>query len=192
MHARPLRSIVTASPRKLVIALGSLTIASAVAVGSAANFNATSANPGTLITAGTIEVTDSLPGSAILIVNPMKPGDTSSSTVNISNGGNVPATFALMQANLVDTPSAPALSGKLILRLQDLGDPSCSSGCPAPATIYTGAIGSLGTLPLGTFAAGAAHQYRFSVTFPDGGPNGADDAYGGASTRVDFRWTATQ
>ena len=50
----------------------------------------------------------------------------------------------------------------------------------------------MGTLTLGTFAAGATHQYKFSVTFPDGGSNGADNAYGGATTTVDYLWTATQ
>jgi hypothetical protein len=59
-------------------------------------------------------------------------------------------------------------------------------------TIYSGALGSMGTLTLGTFATGATHQYKFSVTFPDGGSNGADNAYGGATTTVSYLWTATQ
>ena len=50
----------------------------------------------------------------------------------------------------------------------------------------------MGTVALGTFAAGAKHQYKFSVTFPDGGANGADNAYGGATTTVNYVWTATQ
>jgi hypothetical protein len=188
----PLKWLVTASPRRLLIALGGLTIASAVAVVSAANFNASSANPGTLITAGTITVTDSSPGSSILSANPMKPGGSSSGAVNIANGGNVPATFKLASANVVDTPASPPFSADLMLRVQDLGDPSCSSGCPTPVTIYSGPLGSMATKALGVFAAGATHQYKFTVTFPDGGPGGADNAYGGASTRVDYRWTATQ
>ena len=51
MRLRSLASLASASPRRLLIALASLLISSAVAVGSGANFNATSANPGTLITA---------------------------------------------------------------------------------------------------------------------------------------------
>jgi hypothetical protein len=50
----------------------------------------------------------------------------------------------------------------------------------------------MGTLALGTFAAGATHRYTFNVTFPDGGTDGADNAYGGASATVDYLWTATQ
>ena len=59
-------------------------------------------------------------------------------------------------------------------------------------TVYSGTLGSMGTLTLGTFAAGATHQYPFTVTLPDGGSNGADNAYGGATTTVDYVWTATQ
>lgn len=166
--------------------------ASAVAVGSGANFNATSANPGTFISAGTIVVTDSLAGQSILNTAQMKPGGSTSGTVTIQNGGTAPAGFTLAKANLVDTPASPALSSKLTLVVQDLGDPTCSVSCPAAVTIYSGTLGSMGTLTLGTFAAGAKHQYKFTVTFPDSGPNGADNAYGGAITTVDYLWTATQ
>lgn len=190
--ARALNWLVTASPRRMVIAMGGLVIATAVAVGTGANFNATSVNPNSLITSGSIAVTDSLPGSSILTVNPMKPGASSSATVNITNSGNVTATFALAKANLVDVPASPQFSAKLTLILQDLGDPVCTTGCPTPVTMYSGPLGSMGTVALGTFPAATSHKYKFSVTFPDGGSGGADNAYGGASTRVDYQWTATQ
>jgi hypothetical protein len=137
-------------------------------------------------------VTDSLAGHSILSVNPIKPGGSTSGTVKVQNGGTAPAGFTLAKANLVNTPSSPALSAKLTLIVQDLGDPACTVSCPAAVTIYSGTLGSMGTLTLGTFAAGATRQYSFSVTFPDGGSNGADNAYGGAITTVDYLWTATQ
>jgi spore coat-associated protein N len=176
----------------MLIALGGLVAASAVALGSGANFNATSANPGDFISAGTIVVTDSLAGKSILNVNLLKPGGSTSGTVNIQNGGTAPAGFTLGKTNLVDTPASPALSSKLTLVVSDLGNPSCTVSCPAAVTIYSGALGSMGTLALGTFATGATHQYKFTVTFPDGGSNGADNAYGGAVTTVGYVWTATQ
>jgi spore coat-associated protein N len=187
-----LRSLATASPRRLLIALGGLLVASAVALGSGANFNSTSANRGSLITTGTVVVTDSLPGQSILNLSAIKPGTTNSGAVNITNGGTVPAGFTVAPASLANSPASPALSSKLTLLVQDLGDPSCTVSCPAAVTVYSGALGSMGTLPLGTFAAGETHRYTFSVTFPDGGPGGADNAYGGASITVDYRWTATQ
>jgi hypothetical protein len=167
-------------------------MATAVAIGSGANFNASSANPSNLITSGTVVVTDSLSGQSVLTASGMKPGGSTSSTVNIKNGGNVPATLQLAPTNLVDTPVSPAFSAKLRIEVDDLGDPSCSSSCPASVALYTGALGSMGTLALGTFSAGATHRYKFTVTWPDSGSGGADNAYGGASTRVDFKWTATQ
>jgi spore coat-associated protein N len=184
-------SIFAATPRRLLLALGGLAIATAVAVGSGANFNSTSANPGTLITTGSISVTDSAAGSAILNAALMKPGGSSSGSVNIQNGGNVPATLTLAKASVTDTPSSPALSAKLTLEVQDLGNPSCVSGCPAPVTIYTGTLGSMGNLSLGAFAAGATHRYTFTVSFPEGA-RGADNAYEGATSKVEYLWTATQ
>jgi spore coat-associated protein N len=192
MRVSSVSSLGTASPRRLLIALAGLIISAAVGVGSGANFNSTSANPGTLITTGTVLVTDSLAGTSLLNVTLMKPGASSSGTVDVRNGGSVPAAFALAKANLVDTPASPPLSAKLTLLIQDLGDPACTVACPPSVTVYSGTLGSMGTLALGTFAAGAKHRYQFTVTFPDGGSGGADNAYGGASTRVDYQWTATQ
>jgi spore coat-associated protein N len=189
---RSLPSLAAATPRRLLIALGALLISSIVALGSGANFNSTSANPAGLIRTGTIVVTDSLAGQSILNLSAMTPGDLYSTAVNIQNGGNVPAGLTLAPANLVNVPASPALSSKLTLLVQDLGDPSCTVSCPGAVTVYSGALGSMPTLGLGTFAGGATHRYTFSVTFPDGGPNGADNAYGGASTSLDYRWTATQ
>jgi spore coat-associated protein N len=186
-----LSSVFTATPRRLLIALGGLTIASAVAIGSGANFNATSANPGTIITAGTIVVTDSASGSAILTAGAMKPGSSSSGTVDIKNGGSVPAAVTLAKAGLTDTPSSPPLSGKLALTVQDLGEPSCVSGCPTTVTVYSGTLGSMGTLALGSLAASATHRYKFTVSFPEG-VDGADNSYEGANTKVEYTWTATQ
>jgi spore coat-associated protein N len=192
VRVRSLTSRLQATPRRMLIALGGLVAASAVALGSGANFNASSANPRAFISTGTIVVTDSLAGQSILSVNPIKPGGSASGTVNIQNGGTAPAGLTLAKANLVDTPASPALSAKLTLVVQDLGDPACTPSCPNPVTVYSGTLGSMGTQTLGTFAAGATHQYTFRVTFPDGGSNGADNAYGGATTTVNYLWTATQ
>ncbi len=186
-----LSSLVTASPRRLLIGLGGLTIASAVAVGSAANFNATSTNPGTLITAGTVVVSDSVNGKSILTASLMKPGGSSSGTVDIKNGGSVPVALTLAKAGLSDTPASPALSGKLTLQVQDLGDPACTGTCPNAVTIYEGTLGAMGTLALAELPTAATRRYRFTVSFPEG-VAGADNAYQGATSRVDYLWTVTQ
>lgn len=163
-----------------------------VAVGSGANFNSVSANPTSLIKTGTLVLTDSLAGQSVVNLNAVKPGSTNSGSVDIRNGGNVPAAVTLAPVNLANLPASNPLSSKLTLQLQDLGDPACTISCPPIVTVFSGTLGSMGTLALGTFPTGATHRYTFTVTFPNGGPDGADNVYGGAATTVDFLWTATQ
>lgn len=192
MRLRSLPSLATATPRRLTIALAGLLVSIAVAVGSGANFNSVSASPGSLIKTGTLVLTDSRAGQSVVNLSAVKPGTTTSGTVDVNNGGDVPAAVTLAPTNLANLPASNPLSSRLALEVHDLGDPACTVSCPASVTVYSGTLGSMGTLALGTFAAGATHRYTFIVTFADGGPNGADNVYGGAATTVDFLWTGTQ
>jgi spore coat-associated protein N len=184
-------SLMKASPRKTLGAVGVLIAAAALAVGSGANFNSTSSNPSNVFTAGNLAHTNSKAGAAIMTAANMKPGDTSVGTVDIKNTGNISGTFTLTKSNLVDTPASPAFSGKLTLSLDDMGDPTCVSSCPAAVNKYSGTVAAMGTLSMGTFVANENHRYRFTVTFPDGGANGADNAYKSASTSVEYDWTSS-
>jgi hypothetical protein len=56
-------------------------------------------------------------------------------------------------------------------------------------TVYSGALDAVGTVALGTFAAGETRTYDFAATFPDTGA-GAENAYQGASVSVTFDWDA--
>lgn len=179
-----------ADPRKLLGGLGALMLAAALAVGSGANFNSTSANPSNVFSAGTLSQSNSKVNAAILTASKMKPGDVSTGTVDIKNTGDTPGAFSLAKSNVVDAPASPAFSTKLQLVVKDLGDPACTTGCPAPVTKYTGALGAMSTLTLGTFASNEAHRYEFAVAFPDGGANGADNVYKGATSTLDYTWTA--
>jgi len=165
--------------------------ATGIAVGSGANFNSTSANPSNVFSAGSISHTNSKSGAAILTASNMKPGGSQSGTVDIKNTGSVSGAFTLAQSNLTNTPSSPALSSKLTLTITDKHDPACSSSCPADTTVYSGTIGGMGTISLGTYAANETHRYQFTVNFPDGGGNGADNSYQGAQTSAEYDFTAT-
>ncbi len=90
-----LKSLWTASPRKVLVAFAGLLVAAAVAVGSGANFNSTSANPSNVFTAGTISHSNSKAGAAILTAANMVPGGTATGTVDIKNTGSVNGTFTL-------------------------------------------------------------------------------------------------
>src|SRR5450631_521051 len=102
-----------ASPRKVLLAFAGLMVAAAIAVGSGANFNSTSANPSNVFTAGTIAHSNSKANAAILTASNMVPGGSTTGTVDIKNTGTATGTFALTHTNPVDLPASPGLSKKL-------------------------------------------------------------------------------
>jgi hypothetical protein len=175
--------------RRLLLSLAALLLATALATGSGASFMAVSANSGNVIKAGIVSFTTSATGSAALTVTALAPGHSETDTVDVANTGDLAATFALAASGLIDRPASPALSAKLDLVVKDLGDPSCASSCPDPVTRFSGKLGALSSASLGSFAAGSKHRIAFVVSMPDGG-TGAENAYQGASSTVDFSWTA--
>lgn len=186
-----MKALWTASPRKVMAGFVGVLAATGIAVGSGANFNSSSANPSNVFSAGTISHTNSKSGSAILTASGLKPGGTASGTVDIKNTGSVSGAFTLSQSNLTNTPASPALSSKLTIVITDKHDPACVSSCPADTTVYSGTIGGMGTVSLGTFASNETRRYQFVVTFPDGGTGGADNSYQGSQTSVEYDFTAT-
>jgi len=180
---------VSRMPRRFLGAGGALLVAAALAIGSGANYQSTSANAGNLIKAGVISITSTSNGSALLNVTGLAPGHSSSQTVDITNSGDLSASYTLTASNIVDTPASPAFSAKADLKVEDMGDPSCVSSCPATTTVYSGKLGSFTSASLGTLAVNEKHRYKFTVSLADGGL-GAEDAYQGAKTTVDFTWTA--
>jgi spore coat-associated protein N len=182
-----------ASPRKVLLAFAGLMVAAAIAVGSGANFNSTSANPSNVFSAGTISHSNSKTGGAIFTASNMVPGNTTNGFVDIKNTGSAPGTFRLSPQAAVDTPVSPGLSKKLMLSIVDNGDPAlCTPTCSTSTSVYSGLLSAAtAPIPLTTFAPNAEHRYTFTVTFPDSGVNGADNAYQGASTRVEYDWSST-
>ena len=177
--------------RRLLGAAGALLVAAALTAMSGANFQSTSATSANVIKAGVVAVTNSQSGSALLSVTGLVPGHSSASTVDLTNSGDLPTAMSLTMSNLADTPASPALSGKVDLLIEDLGDPTCSSSCPATATVYSGKLGAMPAQSLGTWAVGSKHRYRFTVSMPDNGL-GAEDAYQAARSTVDYTFSATQ
>ena len=180
--------VVASSPKLLLVSLAAVLAAVGLAVGSGASFTSHSANPANTFSAGNLAQTNSSNG-AVLTASKIKPGDAASTgTVTITNSGDVPGTFTLTKANVADTagPNGGLLSGKLSVLIQDV------TVAGSPTTVYTGTIGSMPSQSLGTFAAGAARTYKFSVTFPDGGTPASsttgDNAYKGSSLSVDYAW----
>ena len=177
------------SPLKIVSALFVLSLVAMMAVASGASFTSTSANPGNIVTAGTMSHSNSAADDTILEVTGLKPAGSSSGTVDIENTGNAAGVFTLTKANIVNSDTGNPLSAKLDLVVEDLGPPSAPT---APVQKYGGKLGAMGTIGLGTYTSGEAHRYKFTVTFPDGGtpsgPTTGDNAYKGDSVEVDYNW----
>ncbi|HKG37720.1 MAG TPA: hypothetical protein VKB25_01925 [Conexibacter sp.] len=175
--------------RRLLFSMAAVLLATALAAGSGANFLAVSANSGNVIKAGIVSFTTSATGSAAVTVSALAPGHSETDTVDLVNTGDLTATFTLAASSVVDRPASPALSAKLDLVVKDLGDPACASSCPDPVTRWSGKLSALDTVSLGSWAAGSRHRIAFVVSMPDGG-TGAEDAYQGAKSTLDFSWTA--
>jgi spore coat-associated protein N len=185
-----------ASPQKMVGVLFALLLAAAMAVGSGANFTTSSSNVGNMVTAGKLSMSNSKSG-AIFTVNPMRPDDPAQSgTVQLSNTGDGPGAVTLTMANLVDTNTvnpASLLSTKLNLKVDEYTDATYST---LVGNKYNGLVSVFpgAGVGLGTWAASGAsqtHYYKFSITWP-GTANGGDNAFQGATSKMDFNWSMVQ
>jgi PASTA domain-containing protein/Big-like domain-containing protein len=134
---------------------------------------------------GSLTLSNTKEGAAILSLPGMRPGDSVTDTVTLGNTGTLPGDLSLATSNLVDIPGpgGGVLSGKLDLRVRDV------TNAGSPVTVYTGKIDALTPVALGTIAAGDSRVYEFRVDFPDVG-SGAENAYQGSGLSVEFDWTA--
>jgi hypothetical protein len=163
-----------------------LILAIVIAAASGAVFTSSSANPENTFSAGNLKQSNSRPNVAILSAVDMVPGDTETGEVTITNTGDVSGRFRLASSGITDQPGANGgkLSEVLQLKIAD-----------GSSTIYNGDFDAMPAQDLGSWPAGEAHKYTFTVTFPEGGvPSGAttgDNAYKDSTTKIDFSWTAT-
>lgn len=185
-----------AQPKTALGALVTVLLAATAVAGSGADFTASSANPANTFSAGTLRIGNSRAGTAILTTSDLRPGEPAQAgAVDIQNDGSLSGTFKLSRGAVTDSDPAHPLSRKLQLTVVDCGEfagdtaPTCGDGDDAPK--YAGTLADMGTAnhevdALGVFAAGAKHQYRFTVALDDS----ADNAYQGANTSVQFNFDA--
>ena len=130
-------------------------------------------------------VANDLEGSAVLHADALAPGEYDLRRGDDPQRGRTArGVHALPERGLGDgAPPAGPLSALLDLTVTDV------SGA-TPSTLFAGKLAALPKLALGTFPAGAAHRYRFELTYPPGIPAEIDDAYQGASTSIQFDWDA--
>jgi len=178
---------------QVLLTLAVLLLAASVVIGSGANFTSESANPNNTFTAGNLKHTNGKVGAAILTADKMKPGQTVTGSVVITNDGDMPGTFTLTNSNVSDVFGTPALSALLTVKIYET---KLLPTLGAKTLIYGGEDGAVinvnPSLTLtGAFAHDESRQYDFEVTFPNGTPT-HDNPYKKASMSIEYDWTAVQ
>jgi hypothetical protein len=138
-----------------------------------------------LTRSGRVRIKNSLGGDALVGMQGMLPGDTTTGTVKIGNASKVRARFFLGLSKLVETPGSGGgrLSYRLVLTVKRL------STKHRPILVYTGPLRQMPMLKLGAFRPKESRTYRFTVSFPEGG-SAVDYPYQQASTSLEFDWYA--
>jgi len=164
--------------RKILLPLATVVAAGAIAVGSGASFSSTTGNTISAVTAGSLAQTNSKAGAAIFTIPNMKPGDTVNGSLTLTNTGTLPADFSLTEASSSNTFGGSDLT-------LDIVDVTTST------TVYTGTFGGLADgvkNALGTWAPGAAHNFRFTVKLSQDAPNTDQGKTAGAT----YTWDSVQ
>lgn len=141
--------------RRLLVPLATLVAAGGIVMASGATFATSTASTG-LAASGTLTQVNS--NSVAFSKSNLKPGDTVSGSVTITNKSSLPAIFSLTESE-VSNSFAPKSDVKLRI-------------VQGATTVSDATLGAAGTaLPLGTFAANEARTYTFTVTFAQGANN---------------------
>jgi len=160
--------------RKVLVPLATLLAAGAVAVGSGATFTSTT-NSASSVTSGTLIHTNDA-NKVTLITTNMKPGDTVSGDVKITNTGTLDSTLSLQETSDAST----FVAGDLLLNITQGGK-----------SLYSGNFGALATatkLDLGALPVGASTTVTYTVTMPAA----ASNLNQGKSATAAYEWVTTQ
>ena len=125
---------------------------------SGATFTKDSRNPGGLFTGGNLRLINSAGDAYVINTTGLRPGQSITGTVALTNEGDFTAGCTLAASALTDTPSSSHLSGALTLKIEDVTGTAIS--------LWSGNIDSLTSLTLTPLGLSATRSYRFTVTFP--------------------------
>lgn len=168
----------TTRSKKVLVPLATLLAAGAIAVGSGASFTSTTENTISAVTSGTLEQSNSKDNAAVFNLADVKPGDVLNGSLVITNTGSLPAKFSL-----TETTSTNEFAGENL----SLTIKNSTTGAP----VYTGTFGGLEDgvkNQLGTFAAGEANSYVFTVKLDQA----ADNSQQGKTATAAFQWDSVQ
>lgn len=169
--------IATAAPRRgrrVLVPLATLAAAGALAVGSGASFSSQTENAISTVTAGTLLQENTRENEAIFDVSNIKPGDTVTGSLTITNSGTLPAAFTLTEFGDANGFEADVLS----MTITEVGG----------AQVFAGEFGDLVSADLGAWTAGEARSFDFVVSLAQA----ADNDNQGAEATASYRWSAVQ
>jgi hypothetical protein len=138
---------------------------------------------------GPVTISSSKAGLALLHGTGIKPGDSVSGLITLSNSGDRTGRLSLLIGGLRDHPGLYGghLSSVLRLRVDDL----TGHGAPVETTLARSA-----PLVLGDLEGRQARTFKVTATFPDSGlPPGSglgDNAQQGSSVEVALAWNLTE
>jgi hypothetical protein len=134
---------------------------------------------------GVHTLSNSAANTAVITAHDLMPGQGTTGTITIGNTGEAGGLLSLARLNMTDVPGpyGGKLSDVLTLKIEDV------SGAQ-PREVFYGEVGGLERVALEVLPGGVKRRYRFTVVFPDSGPNGADNAYMGSAVRFDYEWRA--
>jgi spore coat-associated protein N len=161
--------------RQLLLPLATLLAAGSIVIASGADFTSTSANAASTYSSGTLTHSNSQAGLAIFSGSDLKPGESVSGEVTITNDGSLPAEFTLTELAAANGFATPSL---LNLTITD-----------GTTTYFDGTFGTIATpIDLGEFAARDQRTFTFTATLSAT----ADNAEQGKTATAEYRWDAVQ
>jgi len=165
------------NPRAL--ATGLLLLVAAVLMATAAPARERPAKLGRMAAEGAVALAAKGSSHAIITASGLLPGESVGGNIALANVGEGRGRLTMLRTAMVDTPGAfgGRLSDALMLRVEDLDGGS-----------WTGPLAGPDMLDLGFMEPGEGRSYRLTLTLPDTGPNGRDNAVQGSSVTIDWAW----
>ena len=168
-------------------ALATIILMLAIAAGASALPR--NAELGRMAAEGPVKLSSSKNGVALLQGTGIKPGDSVTGLITLSNKGDKTGKLSLLISGVHDHPGlyGGRLSSVLRLRVDDL----TSHGAPVQTT-----LDRTTPLPLGDLEGRQARTYKVTATFPDtgvpAGPALGDNAQQGSSVEVALAWNLSE
>jgi spore coat-associated protein N len=170
----------TRRSRRILVPLATLAAAGALVVGSGADFTSQSKNAESVVASGTLTQSNSRANEAIFNVSNIKPGDTVTGSVVLTNTGSLPASFKVTET----ATNGFADQSNLQMTITETGPAGVR---PVFSGTFGGPAGD-DVFELGRFEANEARTYAYTVTLKSSALNTEQ----GKSANAAYVWDAIQ